>query len=103
MRHQDMSGKTAIRRDAEMMMRRAHVLFARPAGGACPTANPRINRNVAADARALRALPRRFDHAGDLVAQREWQSAVFGDVEPLVTAQREITVLHVQIRVTDAA
>src|SRR5262249_35113860 len=36
----------------------------------------------------------------DLVAERKWQSAVFGDVEAPVAAKGKIAVLEVQVRVT---
>src|SRR5262249_56434236 len=51
----------------------------------------------------LRVFSRRFDDAGDLVAERKGQRAVFGDVEAPVAAEGKIAVLEVQVRVTHPA
>ena len=47
--------------------------------------------------------PSAFDHAGDLVAERERQRAALAHVELLAVAEREIAVLHVQVGMADAA
>ena len=103
MRHQYVSRETAIVCDAKMMMRRAHVFFAGTTGRAGAAADPRIDRDFTPENDAVGAITGGFDHSGDLVSKRERQSAVFGDVEPLIAAQGEIAVLDMQIRVANPA
>jgi hypothetical protein len=103
MRHQNVGREAAIGRNTEMVMRGTHILFAGPASRASAAADPRINGNLSADDCSLGAFARRFDDTGDLVAKRKWQGAILGDIEPPVAAQREIAILHMKIRMTDAA
>src|SRR5689334_12001272 len=98
MRHQDVSREPAVDRNAEMMMRGAHVLFAGAASRASSAADPRIDRSLLADCDILRTFTCGFDDPCDLMTERKRQSTVFGDIEPFIAAQREITVLHVQVR-----
>jgi len=98
-----MAGKAAICGDAEMMMGGAHILFAGTASRAGATADPGIDRDAAADGGAFGVGSGAFDHAGDLVAEREWQGTILGDVEPLVVAERKIAVLQMQVRMAHAA
>src|SRR5262249_60019784 len=95
--------ETAVDGNAKMMMRGAHILFASPAGRAGTAADPRIDRDFAADEDAIGTFTRGFDDAGDFMPERERQGAILGDVEPFIAAEREIAVLDVQIRVTDPA
>jgi hypothetical protein len=67
------------------------------------TADPRINGDLLADDSFLGAFPCRFNYAGDFVTECKRQSAIFGDIETLVAAKREIAVLDVQVRVAHAA
>src|SRR5690349_3897172 len=103
MRHQNVSRKTAVDRDAKMVMRGAHVLFP---GAACRTsvaADPRIDRDFAAENDAVGIFAGSLDDAGNLVPKRKRQSAVFADIKAPVAAQRKIAVLHVEIRVAHPA
>src|SRR5215470_18280649 len=86
-----------------MMMRGAHVLFAGATGRAGAAADPRIDRDLAADDHAFGIFTCGFDDSSNFVPKREWQSAVFGDVEPSIATEREIAVLHVQIRMAHPA
>ena len=74
MRDKHVAGKAAICGDAEMMMGGAHVLFAGTASRAGAAADPGIDRDAAADGGAFGVRSGAFDHAGDLVAEREWQA-----------------------------
>ncbi len=103
MRHQDMRGIAAVDGDAEVMMIGAQILVAGAAGGACAAADPWIDRDAMADHRAVGRVAGGFNSAGDLMAERERQRAVFGDVELLAAAQIEIAVLDVQVGMADAA
>ena len=47
--------------------------------------------------RAIGLVAGALDHAGDLVAERERQRAILGDVEPPVAAEFEIAVLKMQV------
>ena len=102
-RHQHISCKTAVNGDAEMMMCGAHVLFAGAASRAGAAANPGIHRDLSSDLGTIGVFPGRFNDAGDLVPKRERQSAVFADIEAFLAAEREIAVLHMQIRMAHAA
>ena len=100
---QDVGGVTAVDGDPDVTMFGAQVFVAGEAGRAAAATDPRIDRNAAPDCRAFGRLAGSLDDAGDLVSQREGQSAVLGDVEPFVAAQRKIAVLQMQVRVADAA
>src|SRR6202030_3980378 len=89
--------------EAEIMRGGAHILFGGTASRAGATADPRIDRDATADGGALGVRSGAFDHAGDLVAEREWQRPIFGEVEPLVVAERKIAVLQMQVRMAHAA
>ena len=102
MRDDDMGGIAAIDGNPEMTRRRAQVLLAVTAGRASATADPWIDRDP----------PPRCDcgigagllhHAGDLVAERERQRAAGADIEPLVAAELEVAVLHMQVGMAHAA
>src|SRR5215472_3655130 len=97
-RHQHVSCETAVSGDAKMMMRRAHVLFAGATSRTGAAADPRIDRDFAADDAAVGTFTCGFDDSSNFMPQRKRQSAVFGDVEAFIAAEREIAVLHVQIR-----
>ena len=97
MGYQHVSGEAAVHGNTEMMMRRAQIFFAGAASRAGPAADPRIDRHAAPNGCPLGRFARGLDHAGDLVAERERQRAVLGNVETLVAAQREITVLQMQV------
>src|SRR5271170_3754486 len=103
MRYQNVTGEAAVDGDAEMAVLGAQILLAGAAGGASAAADPRIDRHAAADDRAVGRVAGGLDHAGDFVTERKRQRAVFGDVEPLIAAQREIAVLDVQVRMAYAA
>src|SRR5579864_2884480 len=97
MRDEHMAGKAAVRANAEMMMGGAQILLAGTAGRAAAAADPRIDRDAVADGRAFGIRTCAFDHAGDLVTERERQRAILGDVEPLVVAERKVAVLQMQV------
>ena len=103
MRDEHVAGKAAVGGDAEMMMVGAQVLLAGTAGRAGAAADPGIDRDAVADHRAFGIRSCAFDHAGDLMAERERQRAILGDVEPLVVAEREIAVLQMQVGMAHAA
>src|SRR6202008_2600515 len=88
--HQHVSCETAIDGDAQMMMCGAHILFAGATSRAGAAANPGIHRDLSSDLGAVGGFPGRFDDAGDLVPKRKRQSAVFGDIEAFLAAEREI-------------
>ncbi len=103
MRDEDVGGEAAIDGDAEMAVRGAQILLAAAARRASAATDPGIDRDAAADGRAVGFVSRGFDHAGDLVSERERQRAVLGDVEPLVAAEQEIAVLQMQVGMAHAA
>src|SRR6516164_367558 len=86
-----------------MMVRGTHVLFAGATGRAGAAADPRIDGDFAANNGAVGVPTCGFDDSSNFVPKREWQSAVFGDVEAFIAAEREIAVLHVQIRMAHSA
>jgi len=107
MRHQHVRGKSAVDGNAEVAVGGAQVFLAGAAGRALAATDPRKHRNLGAgycvgtDFLGLR--PGAFDSAGDLVAERERQRAPGAHVELLAVAEQEIAVLHVQVRMADAA
>ena len=96
-RHQYVSCETAVDGNAKMMMCGAHILFAGATGRSGAAANPGIHRDLSSDFGAVGIFPGRFNDAGDLVPKRKRQSAVFGDIEAFLAAEREMAVLHMQI------
>ena len=84
-------------------MVRAQILFAAETRRANPAADPRIDGNAAADDRGVGVGADAFDHAGDLMTERERQGASGADVELLVAAEGEIAILQVQIGMAHAA
>src|SRR5690242_2836315 len=86
-----------------MMVRGAQVLLTAPAQRTCSAADPRIHRDAPADLCVGRIFARSLDNARDLMAERERQRTVLGDIEPLVATQRKITVLQMQVGMADAA
>src|SRR5260221_6566223 len=106
MRHQHMARIAAVDRNAEMTRRRAQILLAVPAGWAGAAADPRIDRDLAARRRdGIRRDLRSgaFDHACNLVAERERQGSARRNIQLLVADQSEKAVLHVEVGVADAA
>src|ERR1041385_8033798 len=99
MRHHNVSRESAVDRDAKVMMRRTHVLFAGAAGGTGAAADPWINRDFATENNAVGVFTCGLDDAGNLMAKRKRQNAVFADIEPPIAAEREVAVLHVEVRV----
>ena len=87
MRDEHMRGKAAIDGDAEMTGRSTQILLASAARRASAAADPGIDRDLAANDRSVGFTSRGFDHAGDLVAERERQRAILGDVEPLLATE----------------
>ncbi len=84
-------------------MFRAQILLAGAARRAIAAADPGIDRDAPAHACAGSIRAGGFNHSGNLVTERERQHAVLGDVEPLVAAEREIAVLHMQVGMADPA
>ena len=97
MRNQNVGSKAAVDGDAEVAMVRAQILFAADTRRANPAADPRIDGNAAADDRGVGVGADAFDHAGDLMTERERQGASGADVELLVAVEGEIAILQVQI------
>ena len=74
MRNQNVGSKAAVDGDTEMAMVRAQILFAAETRRANPAADPRIDGNAAADDRGVGVGADAFDHAGDLMTEREPRS-----------------------------
>ena len=82
---------------------RAQILFAAETRRANPAADPRIDGNAAADDRGVGVGADAFDHAGNLMTEREGQGASRADVKFLIAAEGEIAILQVQIGMAHAA
>jgi hypothetical protein len=100
--HKHMRRKAAINRDAEMTRRGADVLIAHTARRAFPTTDPRIDRDPGAGL-CVRVGACAFNQPGDLVPKREGQGTPSPHVKLLAIAQQKVTVLHVEIGMTDTA
>ena len=98
-----MRGITTIGGNAEMMVRGAEIFVAGAADSARAAADPRINRDAPAYRRAFGLASGAFDHAGDFMPECERQNPAFGNVEPIVAAEREVAVLHMQVGMAHAA
>ena len=103
MRNKNMRGESAIDGDAEVTMVRAQILFATAARGTDPATDPRIDRDTMADLRIGRILACAFDHAGNLVTERERQGPSGADIELFVAAEGEVAVLQMQVGMAYAA
>src|SRR5260370_33756563 len=82
------------------------MLPALPARRAGAAADPRIDRDLAPRRRrgiVLNVRSGTFDHARDLVTEREGQGAARRDVEFFVAVEPEVSVLHVQVGVANTA
>src|SRR5262245_5625837 len=102
MRYQHVCGEAAIDLDAEVTWCRAEVLFARLAGGTLAAADPGEDRRRGANLH-IGIGAGFFDHACDLVPEREGERPESGDVELLVAAEAEVAVAKMQVGVADAA
>ena len=98
-----MGGKAAVDGDSEMTRRAAEVFLA-------ARGRPRRRRSQSRDrpqrgGRCIRLgrFARAFDHAGDLMAERERQRASRATSSFLSSAEREIAVLQVQVGMAHAA
>src|SRR5262245_18238256 len=100
--HKHMRRKAAINRDAEMTRRGADVLIAHTARRAFPTTDPWIDRDPGAGL-CVRVRACAFNQPGDLVPKRERKGTPSPLVKILAIAQHKVTVLHVDIRMTDTA
>ena len=103
MRNKNMRGEPAIDRDAEVTMVRAQILFATAARGTDPATDPGIDRDTVADLRIGCILACAFDHAGNLVTERERQGPSGADIELFVAAEGEVAVLQMQVGMAYAA
>src|SRR6187431_188461 len=95
-----MGGIAAIDGNAEMTRSCADVLITRAACRTASTTNPRIDRDLGAGLCACIGA-RAFNQPGDLVPQCEGQSAPRLYVEFLAAAEQKVSILHVQIGMTD--
>src|SRR5580698_2157265 len=102
MRDQNMASEAAIGVDAEMPMVRTQILVTCLAGCAFAAADPGIDRHPLADDSAFSGAPYAFDNPGYLMSESEREWTVLGDIETFLTAKLKVTVLQMQIRVTDA-
>ena len=82
---------------------RAQILLAAEARGAGPAPDPGIDGNAAANDGGIGFGADAFDHAGNLMTEREGQGASRADVKFLIAAEGEIAVLQMQIGVAHAA
>jgi hypothetical protein len=98
--HEYVCSKATINRDAEMTWRGADVLITHTARRATPTTDPRIDRDLGAGL-YVRIGACAFNQPGDLVPQCEGQSAPRLYVEFLAAAEQKVSILHVQIGMTD--
>src|SRR5579875_3775229 len=103
MRDQDVAGKAAVDGDTEMPVAGAKVFLAATARGTLAATDPRVDRDAAAGRCPFGLAARALNHAGDSMPKGDRQGAAGGHIEPLVAAEGEITVLHVQIGMADAA
>src|SRR5262245_26887040 len=97
-----MRRKAAINRDAEMTRRCSDVLIDHTARRALPTTAPWIDRDPGAGL-CVCVGACAFNQPGDLVPKREGQGAPSPHVKLLAIAQQKVTVLHVEIGMTDTA
>src|SRR5258708_34016131 len=96
----------AVCRNAEMARGRAQILLALPARRAGAATDPRIDRDLAPRRRrgiVLNVRSGTFDHARDLVTEREGQGAARRDVEFFVAVERDAAVRHVQAGVPNTS
>jgi hypothetical protein len=100
--HEDVRGKAPINRDAEMARRGADILLTHTARDALPATDPRVDCDLGAGLHVCVGAYA-LNEPGDLVTKCEGQSSSGLDVEFLAAAQQEVSILHVQVRMTDAA
>jgi hypothetical protein len=84
-----------------MTRRGANVLITHAARGATPATDPWIDRDLGAGLYGCIGAYA-FNETRDLVPQCEGQSAPRLYVEFLAAAKQKVSILHVQVRMTDA-
>src|SRR5215471_19096083 len=97
-RDQHVCREAAVDGDSEMTRCRANILLACFARAALAAADPRIDRDRAAQRHVLRVRAGALDASGDLVAECEWKPPTAGHVQSLVGAELEVSILHMQVR-----
>src|SRR6202011_3239108 len=95
--------EATVDHDSEMARVAADVFVTGPACSARAAADPGIDGDRPADPRVPGLGACALDAAGDLVAKGERQRTATADVQSLVATELEITILHMQVGMTDAA
>ena len=97
-----MSGKAAVYGNPEVTRRVANILVTNLTGGASPTTDPGIYRNLAAGFYVC-VRPCALDSTGNFMTKRERECTPGTNIKPFFVAEYKVTILHVQVGMTDAA
>ena len=103
MRHHQVIGVAAVRKDAEAAHGPAEIFLAALARTAGSASDPRMRQHARADLDPFRVGTDRHHLADILVAERHRQlHATVGQAQPLAAAKIKITIRQMQIAMADA-